>query len=290
MSASNSPEEIQIAIRRLQELPPLSANAQRLLAALDDGEIALADLAKLIEACPAVAARVVGLARSAFFAQRIPVRSVADAIIRVLGLKLVKNLVVGIVMSGPFQPERCPGFSTYQYWGSALLTAMLSRSLISHVAANEKPTEDSAYLCGLLHNLGLLALTHVVPEHMAQVFDIASQNPEHSLSEIELETLGTHHCEVGSWLAFRWHLPEEVQSVIKHQREMDYQGPHWLASRLVALSSRWSQDILACEEPTIELESARALGIELDAIDAATAVCRKQVEEIKELSELFAQR
>lgn len=288
MPASNSPEEIQIAIRRLQELPPLSANAQCLLAALDDDDIALADLAKLIEACPAVAARVVGLARSAFFAQRVPVRSVADALIRVLGLKLVKNLVVGIIMSGPFQPERCPGFSTYQYWGSALLTAILSRSLISHVAAGEKPTADSAYLCGLLHNLGLLALTHVAPEYMEQVFHTAKEIPERSLSDIELETLGTDHCEVGSWLAFRWHLPEEVQSVIKHQRQVDYQGSHWPVSRLVALSSRWSQDILAREEPTIDAESAGALGIELDAIDRATAVCRKQVEEIKELSELFA--
>ena len=288
MPTSNSPEEIQIAIRRLQELPPLSATSQRLMAALDDEDIALADLANLIEACPAVAARVVGLARSAFFGQRVPVRSVADALTRVLGLKLVKSLVIGIIVSGPFQPERCPGFSTYQYWGSALLTAILCRSLISHVTTGGKSTPDSAYLCGLLHNLGLLALAHVAPAQMQQVFSVAKQMPERSLSDIELETLGTDHREVGSWLAFRWQLPEEVQSVIKHQRKTDYQGSHWPVSRLVALSSHWSQDILARAEPTIDPDSAGALGIALDAIDKATVACQNQVEEIKALSQLFA--
>ena len=81
---------------------------------------------------PPLAARIVGLSGSAYFGSAASVRSVSDAIIRVLGLRLVKNLALGILLSGTFDAGRCKHFSTDLYWGSALLTAGLSRCLAQH--------------------------------------------------------------------------------------------------------------------------------------------------------------
>ena len=86
--------ELRADVRALEEIPPLPQNTQRLLDVLGDDEVNLEDVARSIEEVPVLAARIVGLSRSAYFGAG-TARSVADAIIRVLGLRLVRSLALG---------------------------------------------------------------------------------------------------------------------------------------------------------------------------------------------------
>ena len=168
---------MQINLQRLHELPPLAPEAQALLAILADEDSDLEDVARAIERVPALAARIIGLACSAYFGGK-QARSVLDAIVRVLGLSLVRSLALGIVVGGHFDAHRCPAFSPEQYWSSALLTATLARSLAEAAVTEEPVMPDSAYLCGLVHNLGLLAMVHIAPGETACALERAAENPE----------------------------------------------------------------------------------------------------------------
>ncbi len=206
------PDDIHRAVHRLQELPPLPRNEQHLLAVLSDDDLAINGLVQLMEECPTIAARIMGLAGSAFFAQPIPVRSISDVIIRVLGLKLVKSLIMAISGAGAFKADNCPLFVQEKFWYSSLLTATLASYLAPSVDAENKLSPDQAYLCGLLHNLGTLALVHVAPTEMNHVFSTAVKYPHRSLIEIETEILGIHHGQAGALLALKWHLPERGEA------------------------------------------------------------------------------
>lgn len=276
-------------VRSLEEIPPLPQNTQRLLDVLADDDVHLEDVARVIEEVPALAARIVGLSRSAFFGAGSGARSVSDAIIRVLGLRLVRSLALGIVLSGTFRTERCPGFSAEQYWGSALLAAAMSRLLARRTAGDPEIEPETAYLCGLLHNLGLLALVHVAPESMGSVLDAAAGEPGRPLAELEVEQLGIHHCQAGAWLALRWHLPTEVEAAIGYHHQIDYRGQGWGYAVLVGIATRWGRQRLAgVADPWVQGESLRALGISDEEFKSCAGQCEEILREIEELSKLLA--
>ena len=84
----------------LEHLPPLTPVATRLLAVTSDPDLAINELAAIIEQDPPLTARILGLANSAFFGQVNPIFKVEHAIIRVLGLNMVRSLALSIALTG----------------------------------------------------------------------------------------------------------------------------------------------------------------------------------------------
>ncbi len=281
-------EEMQVNLQRLHELPPLAPEAQALLAILADEDSDLEDVARAIERVPALAARIIGLACSAYFGGK-QARSVLDAIVRVLGLSLVRSLALGIVVGGHFDAHRCPAFSPEQYWSSALLTATLARSLAEAAVTEEPVMPDSAYLCGLVHNLGLLAMVHIAPGETACALERAAENPEQTLTEIENDLLGIHHCRIGAWLAMRWQLPPEIPVVMQHHHDATYRGPSWPVTLLVGVATRWGrQRLTGVEQPWVAPEWLDALGMDQRAFANRVAGCAAQIDDIIELGRVLA--
>ncbi len=289
MTASSVAVGLRVGIQELDELPPLPQNLQNLFEAATDEEVDIGPFAKLVERDPAMTARIMGIANSAYFAQRVPVRSVADAAIRVLGLPLTKSLVVSIAVSGGFEPERCPQFDAEKYWLKALLTAGLARQLARALEIEEKPLPDAAYLCGLLHEIGLLALTHICPEAMSEVFETARQHPEKCLAGIADAVIGLNHCDAGALVASRWHLPKDVEVALAQQLRPEYSGPHWAHSTLVGVCTRWAkQRLCQTDESPWHLASVTKLGIALDALDDIVVESEKNMGDVSELAKLFS--
>ncbi|MEJ2394064.1 MAG: HDOD domain-containing protein [Candidatus Thiodiazotropha sp.] len=225
-------------ILMLKQLPPLSATATRLLEILTSDNLSLHGLAKVIAQDPTVTARILGVANSAYFGQTVPIHSVEDAIIRVLGLNMVKSLAFSIALSGVFNTARCQGFDLEDYWYRSLATALLSREICQHVASAQRPDLDSVYLAGLLFDIGSLVLVHLFPEDYAKAIATFQQSPTADRQTVEMETVGISSQQAGAWLTDRWHLPALVVQVVAQSPLDDAQcevAAVSLASQLVAL-------------------------------------------------------
>lgn len=224
-----------VRVRQLQSLAPLPVVAQRLLADLDRKDLSLGQLSEVIEMDPALTARIVGLANSAYFANRQPVYSVSDAVGRVLGLDMVRNLALGIVLSGAFDTKACRAFEVERFWFTAMGTATLAVPLAGLIRGKVPVDGEWAYLAGLLHELGLLALCALFPAEMSRV--LAQADPEKPLAVRTRQALGIDAMEAGAVLARRWQLPESVAVVMAHYDTPGYQGPHSQLSALVGLAA-----------------------------------------------------
>lgn len=287
MNSTVLPQEIANDIRRLRELPPVRESHQRLLCVLKD-DMNARDLAAAMEACPEVAARVLGLARSAYFAQRIPCRSVHDAIVRVLGFTLVKSLIIGVVMSGSFPSKRCPGFDSRRFWSSAVLTAALTRSLARITAPRHRPNPDECFLCGLLHNIGVLVLSHLCPGDMSTVFAAAAQDPTCTLMETQIKLLGFDHTQAGGLLARRWQLSPDVCTVIERHRDGDYRGAFWSSCVLVNASADVAKQILARDDGAgLQFPDLANLQVSADEFAAVSLGMEDELERVLEMVEVF---
>ncbi len=222
-------------IRDLDTLPPLGRQAQRLLSALGDPELDTVKLVALLRQSPALAARILGIARSAFFAGTLPPRDLEDAVIRFLGLRLVRDLAIAFTLASPLRTDQCGAFQSLRYWRHALLTASLAESLANGARI---PNVDQAYLSGLLHSLGLLALVHVAPAQMHRAFLELNRTGHPPLSTLEQEQVGLDHCAAGRLLAEAWGLPPEIADVMAFHRDIHYRGRHRELVLLTALAER----------------------------------------------------
>ncbi|MCU7904960.1 MAG: HDOD domain-containing protein [Candidatus Thiodiazotropha sp. (ex Epidulcina cf. delphinae)] len=277
-------------ILKLQHLPPLSAMATRLLGMLSDDDFSLEDLAQAINQDPALSARILGLANSAYFGQVNPVYSVEEAVIRVLGLNMVKGLAFSIAVSGVFETSRCRSFDVTKYWSHSLSTALLSRQISLMADAGQRTDPDGVYLAGLLFDIGVLVLVHEFPEEYAMVLAMLKQQSGLNRLQLEREIIGISSREAGAWLIDRWHLPEMIVQVVAQPDLSTAVRVHRQEVLLVGAVAAWvkhgfSEDYGSPETGSV-LENCCGLSVE-KLVNIKTSFLRKE-EEVRVIAGMLA--
>ncbi|MHC4991952.1 MAG: HDOD domain-containing protein, partial [Planctomycetota bacterium] len=123
---------------RLQELferarlPTSPAIARHILRLIDDRQSNAQQFARLIEADPALAARLLCLANSAHYAQRSRVTTIQRAV-TVVGLAQLRVVALGFELVNHLDRlGNCP-FDLPSFWQLAVLRGCLARSVAEHV-------------------------------------------------------------------------------------------------------------------------------------------------------------
>lgn len=199
----------------MESIPPLPATASALLAMAADPDVEIEALAAVIERDPGLTARLIGIANSAFYAPARPVTTVKEAMVQVLGLNLVRNMAFGMAVVGGLPVATCPRFDLTAYWLMALGSADLVSGLAKDSALADAPDPDSAYLVGLLHNLGELLLVHLWPQKMDQLLEQVAVDPDLDLCAAERDAIGVDHWAAGAFLCSHWQLPPIVSDSIE---------------------------------------------------------------------------
>ncbi len=256
MDVNDQPSNPRARIQELLHLPPLAPVAQELLRELAQEEIDIPRLAQVIEKDPGLTARLIGVANSAYFSQRDPIYDLSTAIIRVLGLNLVKSLSLGIALSKPFDLSRCPGFELDRYWYVAMLTSTLANQLAPQARLEPGATEY-LFLGGLLHNLGELVLAHCFPTEVQEVLREKHFQKDKPLAQLQQDIIGLNACEAGVALSHKWHLPEKVTRILKHHHNTQYRDQEWRTVCLIGYCSRLV-DAGYCAEGTAPSEEQLA--------------------------------
>ncbi len=283
-----TPENVRNEILEIKHLPPLSITANRLLGAIGNPDIEIEDLADIINQDPGLMARIIGLANAAYFGQKNPITTVQDAIIRVLGINMVKSMALSISVSGAFQANSCSGFSTKEYWFNAIGCATLSRMMALRIPAGQRPDPDKVYLSGLLHNLGHLVLAHVFPSKLSHVLSIKIDDQNVNLEALQREYLGVDWVSAGEWLVNRWHLPGFVGEVMRSVADGDDASQDKYDTTLIRCAVKWLAGHSETESERHPLKQCHGLesipGLDADALDLIEEKFLDQCEELHALA------
>lgn len=226
---------IQQRLEDTLELPPLPETAQRIIHLRVNPNAVMGDLVDIVESDPSLAAQVVSWASSSFYAAAGQVRSVHDAVSRVLGFDLVMNLAMGLSLGRALkQPQDHPeGY--VDYWQQAIWQAQSAGILASMMPRGERPVFGLAYLAGLLHNFGYLVLAQVFPPHFKLVCRSLEVNPQTDSSVTEQYLLGITREQIAAQLMENWGMPDEVTLAIRYQKNPYYDGPCAVYAKLLWL-------------------------------------------------------
>ncbi|GGE68461.1 hypothetical protein GCM10011533_21030 [Streptosporangium jomthongense] len=223
--------EVANKLKKLYRLPPMPALALRILRLTSNTEATARELAELIEFDPSLTAQVMRYARSALFNYPGQINSVQEAVTRVLGFDRVAHIALGIASVRAFDVPRAGMLGMDNFWRHSLYCAFLCQRLAPYCGADK----GLAYLCGLLHNFGLLLVGHLFPAEFKELNRLREANPETSMQALEQQVFGqgneqeiiaVGHGAIGGILHRLWELPDPVVKAAGVHQQPGYHGEH----------------------------------------------------------------
>lgn len=202
----------------VQELAPLPAAAAKLTRMAADEETHIDSIVTVIRYDEALTASVLRHANSAVSAPRYRIQNVKDAVVRI-GIAKVLQIAVGSHVRGPMEkslPEY--GLGEEELWKHSVASALAAEIILRQ---HPKGIPPMSFTAALLHDIGKLILArHLNPAIQKTVHKLTS---DYSLTyyQAEIEVMGFSHADVGSRVAERWCLGEEIAAAISEHHKTD---------------------------------------------------------------------
>ncbi len=202
---------------RIDELPTLPTVVIRVLGLVERETSNVSDVTTVISQDPALTAKLLKVANSAYYGFRREVASVNRAV-ALLGFHMVRSLTVSIgVIQSLGTGAGTPAFSREGLWAHSLAVATATQQLAERTV--QRPDAESLFITGLLHDVGRVVLDQFFPEEFGAALRASAENQTPLYLE-ERELLGADHGEVGGLLLGRWNFPEAIREpVAAHHRE-----------------------------------------------------------------------
>ncbi len=220
------------------ELPPLPETAQRIIKLRADPNADINDLTNIVEIDPSLAAQVVSWASSPYYSAPGKIKSVHDAIVRVLGFDMVLNLALGLALGKTFSLEALSKQHINDYWRSSVYNAAAVEGLVTSIAREHRPSFGMAYLSGLLNSFGYLIMAEVFPPYFKTLNRLGNSNPHLARPIIEHYVMGITGNQLAAWLLDNWNMPEEVVTALRHQFTDHYEGDHSVYANLIFVAKQ----------------------------------------------------
>ena len=256
-----------LLIARLPAMPQILIKLIEHLQADDAG---MPELAALIAKDAAMTSKILTVANSSAYHRNQRTVGLEQSLVS-LGTDMIKTLVISESVFQTFNSfPHSASTDLRGFWKGSLTTAVIARDVAKQM---EYPHVEEAYLAGLLHNVGRLALLATAPKEYA--FNFTARDDE-DLCAVEQRTLQITHSEAGAWLIERWNLDSFLaDSVLYHHEPITrLEAAHPLI-RIVRLAH-----LLCChedEEQAIE-DAARLCNLDGEKLALIVSNAARQVE------------
>lgn len=207
-------------LSQIAEIPTLPTVMAKIMGLTARAETGADELLAVLKYDPALSAKVLKIANSAFYAQIMPVGSVQRAIM-VIGFNEIRNVALSSVVIRSF-PEnaKLATFRLPELWKHSLAVAFGAKLLAERTKACQP---DDAFMAGLLHDIGKVIISQHLPKYFQVVYHYVA-NTNLTMVACEREILGDTHARVGEWLCRQWKLPEAIRVGVARHHESDYEG------------------------------------------------------------------
>lgn len=206
-----TPLQTKIDIEELVKgnLPLMPGSAARISSLFQDVNVSSVKLTEVISYDPILTARILRLANSPVYYLQRDVSTLRQAI-DVVGMTAIYEILIIGLAADSFAKEIRDSVQGREIWKHSLAVALLSRELGQILRL--RGTEE-AFICGLLHDIGkILLLRNDFPTFSG----VLEEQSENRMLHSESSVFGYNHAQIGSLVASRWELPDNVCHTILH--------------------------------------------------------------------------
>lgn len=189
---------------KLPEVPSVVFELNEIIA---DPLSSSADIARLVNQSPSLAALLLKIVNSAFYGLRSKIDSISRAVV-MIGSKEISNLALGITIMEAFKDIPRQVMDVTSFMEHSLGCGIVARILAAY--ANITATEQ-LFVSGLLHDIGRLVVCRYFPDVMGLILSDArrSRTP---VMQSERTLAGKPHTQIGKKLIQKWKLPYALEN------------------------------------------------------------------------------
>ena len=251
------------------------------------------ELSRLVAQDPAMTAKMMGVANSSAYHRGDSAHTLEQAL-TIIGTSMIKTIVINESVFQVFDKfSRASEINLNDFWLHSLFAGVKARMLAVRMKYSNP---EEAYLAGLLHDVGRLAMLAIAPKEYSQQF---LAKDDDSLCVVEIRTLQASHAEVGAWLIEQWRLDSFIADSVLYHHEpvarvtnahpliriafaanllaenLAQETQIEIAASLSGLSENDIREINTLAEVEVK-KSAKYLGIQLDTYAFKPAVTQAQ--------------
>lgn len=220
------------------ELPTMPEVLLKLNDVMADPDSSAEHVANVVSKDPAVATNILRIVNSAYYGLQVRVSSISLAI-SVMGFNMTKKVALKAAVFSVFgkRRDKIQHFDPLAFWRHAIFTGVAARALGGSSALFASTHAEDIYIAGLLHDIGkIIMMEKAAPKYLAMLRKAAQgKRPE---IEVEQEDFGFTHSDVGSVLAIKWFLPEELAIAIRYHHAPSRDPFHRSLSSLIHLADQ----------------------------------------------------
>ncbi len=236
-------------VEKFTDIHPLPHVITTVTRLINDPDSTMKDFESIIKMDPVLVSRLLRLVNSPYYGLVQTVDSIARAV-AFLGMKNLQNLVVTDALKGIFiGPENNDIFSKKKLWVHCAAVSICSKMVAERIFGING---DDAFLCGILHDFGLLIEEQVRRDDFHKI--CTSCKSTSSLLELERELFATDHCEICYLMTLDWNMPETIQMAIRdHHLIVDEIEPSSLTG-IIQISEYITGQLDFATLPDIEMQ------------------------------------
>jgi putative nucleotidyltransferase with HDIG domain len=206
-----SDDAIKKIVSQIESLPSLPSIYTEIMAEMQSDDPSIKNLGAIIGRDVSMTAKILQVVNSVFFGLPQKISSPQQAVI-LLGLEAIKALVLSVKIFSEFSQKKYAWFNIDAIFNHSISVSAQAKA----IAKSEKMDRDLinySLMAGLLHDLGKLILATNFKNTYRQV-QAESQDSGHPLWELEQETFGTSHAEIGAYLMGLWNIENPIIEAI----------------------------------------------------------------------------
>ena len=249
----------------LDDLPAHRPVAAKVIAEADDGRSDARSLGRTLGYDPALTAKVMRLANSAYFGLSGRVGAPAFAV-TVVGFSTVRSLAVAAMAGLEDVPEALSGF-----WERSVLTAVGAAELAPRLGVKA----PDAFSVGLLARLGQALLVRCDGEHYPRL--LAEATDREHLLELETGRYGVDHTRVSAEALAAWSFPEELPQALAQVERPGWATPLGVSVRLGLELTERILDPARTPRPAEHLSAGHVRDAEVDALRVPAAAAAAEM-------------
>jgi putative nucleotidyltransferase with HDIG domain len=206
-----SDNSIKKIVSQIESLPSLPTIYTEIIAEMHSDDPSIKKISEIIGRDVSMTAKILQVVNSVFFGLPRKIGNPKQAVM-LLGLETIKSLVLSVKIFSEFSQKKYSWFNIDAIFKHSISVSSYAKAIVRY----EKMDRDLinySLMAGLLHDLGKLILATNFKDTYQQVLT-ESRNSDHKLWELEQETFGTSHAEIGAYLMGLWNLENPIIEAI----------------------------------------------------------------------------
>ena len=237
------PQEFETRLKAQVDFPSPSRVASEIIALARDPEIEMTKVAQAVGRDPAMTAKILRIANSAFYAQRRASTNLRQALI-IIGLNAALTLALSFSLVSSMRNLKPSGIDYPRFWRRALLAATAARAFADAIKLTQP---EDILLAGLLQDMAVLAVDRIKRDFYCQLPASATHADWINLERSQLQQ---DHATYTALLLKAWNLPERIWTGVQHSHSpqtLPADSDAGRFARCVALGSDLAEAVLTAD-------------------------------------------